>query len=487
MTRFPTKTLPAIQSSQSSRTAARLRQLAGYAAAFFFPWLATAITRHTPILHNTPFALNFAGIAAIATLFDLGPSLVAVGCNVLYFNYYVLDPVGWSLTQQDLLRSAIILAVGLLIAFFGQHQRNVGKRLHAAHAELQERTAAMVEAQQGSKSAAWVFNAKTRTTRWYEGGSEIFGRPREEISALGSPMSFVTEEDRPKIAAAAGHTAQTGEPFRVEFRVLWPNGEVHWLDARGTPLAADPNIWRGVTSDITDRKNAELALVRSEKLAAAGRMAATIAHEINNPLASITNLVYLARLTATNEETKGYLDTADKELARIAQIANQTLRFHRQQSAAEPTDLVEAVSSLLLFFDSKLLQKGIRARFDRVPTPHVTCFAGEIRQVLANLIGNALDAMPTGGTLRLKVRPSTDWRTGAPTVRIAVADTGSGMSAETQKRIFEPFFTTKHATGTGLGLWVSAQIVEKHRGTIRARSSTKPGRSGSVFTLLLPQ
>jgi two-component system, sporulation sensor kinase E len=466
---------------------AQAHRIAGYLTAFVLPWLATLIARHMPALHNTPFALNFACVAAIATLFELGPSLTAVFCNVLYFNYYILDPAaGWSLGRGDIIRSGIILSVGLLIVFFGQRLRNTTLQYSATHAALQEETDALMLAQRGSKSAAWVYSTKTNRVAWHPGGADLFGCQLADVSAAGSPDRWIIEEDLAKVEAAELRTRRTGDTFLVEYRVTWPNGEIHWLEANGRPTPADPTTWRGVTRDITDRKKAELALIRSEKLAAAGRMAASIAHEINNPLASITNLVYLARLTANNDETKGYLDIAEKELARIAQIANQTLRFHKQQYAAEPTDLVEMFDSLLHFYDTRLQQAAIRVQFDARPTPPLSCLAGEVRQLLTNLIGNAIDAMPNGGTLRLRLRPSTHWLTQEPIVRITVADNGTGMSPETREHIFEPFFTTKPTVGTGLGLWVSSQIVEKHKGTLSAKSTNQLGRSGSVFTVALP-
>jgi PAS domain S-box-containing protein len=436
-------------------------------------------------------ALNFSVIAAAETFFGPGTALVALVVSIVSFEYYLPRPIHPESAGVDMaVRAGVILLAGGLIALIIRRRREAELQLRNALATLQEQADALIQAQQASRSAAWTFNTATRHTRWYEGGAEIFGRPHEEITALGSPTSLVLEEDRAKIAAAAFHTESTGEPFNVEFRVVWPNGEVHWLEARGAPIPGNLSLWRGATIDVTERKQAEAVLVRTEKLAAAGRLAASIAHEINNPLEAVINLCYLAKLTAVNPETKSYIEMAEEELGRVAHITSQTLRFHRQQSAAAETDLSEMVQSIVSLYEGKMAQSGIAVNLECETAPPLFCYAGEIRQVLANLVTNAIDAMPGGGTLRLRVRPATDWRSGAGAVRVTVADTGLGMSAETQRRIYEPFYTTKEEVGTGLGMWVSAGIVEKHKGSLRVRSrlrgAEQPRSSGSVFVLLLP-
>jgi PAS domain S-box-containing protein len=436
-------------------------------------------------------ALNFSVIAAAETFFGPGTALVALMVSIVSFEYYLPPPTHPESAGIDMaVRTGVILLAGGLIALIIRRRREAERQLRSALATLQEQADALIQAQQASRSAAWTFNTATRHTRWYEGGAEIFGRPHEEITALGSPTGLVLEEDRPKIAAAALHTESTGEPFNVEFRVVWPNGEEHWLEARGAPIASKPGLWRGATIDVTARKQAQAALVRTEKLAAAGRLAASIAHEINNPLEAVINLCYLAKLTAENPETKSYIEMAEEELGRVAQITSQTLRFHRQQTAPAETDLGEMLRAIVSLYEGKLVQAGVAVSFECETAPPLFCYAGEIRQVLANLVANAIDAMPGGGTLRLRVRPATDWRSGASAVRVTVADTGTGMSAETQRRIYEPFYTTKEEVGTGLGMWVSAGIVEKHKGTLRVRSrvreAERPRASGSVFALLLP-
>ena len=208
------------------------------------------------------------------------------------------------------------------------------ERLQAAMEVLREQKDILAQAQQASNSAAWSFDARTGHTQWYEGGAEIFGRPHSEITATGSPRGYIVEEDLAKLDEAAAHTVRTGAPFTVEFRVQWPNGEVHWLEARGTPMTYDRHLWRGATIDITQRKQAEVALLRSEKLAVAGRLATSIAHEINNPLEAVTNLCFLAQHAGNMTDAQGYLEMAERELNRMAQFTNQTLRFHRQQTFA---------------------------------------------------------------------------------------------------------------------------------------------------------
>jgi len=239
--------------------------------------------------------------------------------------------------------------------------------------------------------------------------------------------------------------------------------------------------------DVTESKRAEKALMQTEKLAAVGRLASSIAHEINNPLESVTNLLYLARETAINPETREYLNIADRELRRVSVIANQTLRFHKQSSRPQWITSEELIASALTIYQGRLVNSNVDVEKRIRASRSVFCFEGEIRQVLSNLIINAIDAMhPHGGRLLMRSREGTDWKTGRKGLILTVADTGSGMSPDTAAKIFEPFFTTKEIGGTGLGLWVSHEIVERHGGTLAVRSSQRPGHSGTVFTLFLP-
>ncbi len=255
--------------------------------------------------------------------------------------------------------------------------------------------------------------------------------------------------------------------------------------------------WVGaVIVDTTQRRNSEDALRKTEKLAAAGRLAASIAHEINNPLEAVTNLLYLIRLQdSLSPETKHYVDLAQHEVARVSEIAQQTLRFYRQSTLPITAKVSELLDSVLTLHQGRVNSLQVEVQRFYEPDVELFCFAGELRQLFANLIGNALDAMMPGpGRLVLSVRRSRSWHdANVEGVRVSVVDTGCGMSEEVLSRIFEPFFTTKEATGTGLGLWVSAEIVRKHHGKIHIRSRVAEDgqnngnrRSGTIFMLFFP-
>jgi signal transduction histidine kinase len=261
--------------------------------------------------------------------------------------------------------------------------------------------------------------------------------------------------------------------------------------ARAVPIrndAGEIERWIGSATDIHDQKMAETALRRSEKLATAGRLAASIAHEINNPLAGVVNSLYLALLDdSLKDSTRTYLKMAEQELMRVSHITTQTLRFHRQSNSPTRTELCDLVDSVLALFGRRLANKGIRVENECEPDATVVCFADEVRQVIANLVGNSLDATPEGGVLLLRVRTSTTWnQKPVAGVRITVADTGHGIAPRLLERIFEPFISTKDETGIGLGLWVSDGIVRKHGGTIRVRSRATVQPTGTVFMIFIP-
>jgi PAS domain S-box-containing protein len=249
--------------------------------------------------------------------------------------------------------------------------------------------------------------------------------------------------------------------------------------------------WVGaVMIDTTERRRSEDTLRRTEKLAAAGQLAASIAHEINNPLEAVTNLLFLLRTqTSLDGEAVRFTEMAQHEVARVSEIAQQTLRFYRPSTSPALANVGEILDSILTLHSGRVhtLRVEVTRRYsDEID---LFCLSGALRQVFANLITNALDALNGGGQLLIRAGRSHCWKDGRSGVRIVVADTGTGMPPEVRTRIFEPFYTTKLATGTGLGLWVTQDIMDKHQGTIAVRSrceNPEKRGSGTVFMLFFP-
>ncbi len=243
----------------------------------------------------------------------------------------------------------------------------------------------------------------------------------------------------------------------------------------------------GIQNDVSARVAFEEALRESEKLAAVGRLAASIAHEINNPLEAVTNLIYLARSEPSLPEKDTYLARAEEELRRAALLTHQSLRFYKQSSKPQAIRLTDLVSSVLDMFAVKLKNYDIEIDRRFRTQESIVCLESEIRQVVSNLVRNAMEAMlGGGGRLSVRIREASDPRTGVKGLSLLIADTGTGMSHETRSKLFTAFHTTKGVGGTGLGLWVSAEIVERHHGKLRVRSRQAPLPCGTVFLLRLP-
>ncbi len=239
-----------------------------------------------------------------------------------------------------------------------------------------------------------------------------------------------------------------------------------------------------VLSDITDRKLAEYALRTAEKIAATGKLAHAIAHEINNPLEALTNLLYLAGTANSPESIKGLLAHATEEVDRIARITKQTLSFQRDTQHPLVLDVGELVSEVVSVYQKSAIARRVKVVCQRQPTLAIRGFPGQLSQIFNNLVRNAAEAAPQGTEVVVRVRSVC--RQGREGTRVTIHDRGRGIPAEVRKQIFDPFFTTKELKGSGLGLWVSKNLIMKHNGTIRFRTSTRDGASGTTFEVFLP-
>jgi signal transduction histidine kinase len=238
---------------------------------------------------------------------------------------------------------------------------------------------------------------------------------------------------------------------------------------------------------MAQRHAAEETYRKAEKLAVAARIAASFSHEINNPLASVTNLLYLIGVSASLDETKKYADIAARELARVSEIVTQNLKFHRESNQPVAVEITQVVNAALNLYQVRLSNAGVSIERDFRECSPILGVVGELRQLISSLIANALDATGRGGKLKIRIAGTREHNNGSrPGVRVTIADTGSGIRPEIRDMLFEPFVTTKGNTGTGLGLWVSSEIVRRHGGTIQVKSRAHSPFTGTVFSIFLP-
>jgi PAS domain S-box-containing protein len=320
----------------------------------------------------------------------------------------------------------------------------------------------------------------------------VFNRAAEQIFGISSADAIGQRLDRfiPQRFQAAHHQhvqnfGQTGTTTRSMYRP----GTLFGLKADGSEFPIEATIsqtdsrgkklYTVILRDITERRATEAALIRQEKLASAGRVAASIAHEINNPLEAVTNLLYLARTQPEN--TPDWLRRADQELTRVSHVTRQVLSFYRESGKPTDINLQSLVSAVVEIYELQLCAKKILVTND-VSNDYVAGYESEIRQVIANLLANAIDALDGNGngTIRFYSEQVGQY------VRVSIADNGSGIPRTSMDKLFHPFFTTKEATGTGLGLWVAKGLIEKHGGRIEIESSTELGSAGTRVHIELP-
>lgn len=321
---------------------------------------------------------------------------------------------------------------------------------------------------------------------WNSGATAAYGWSAEE--AIGSNLHDLLHTKFPVPTEEINAVLSSGRPWEGNLAQVTRAGKEIVVACRKLLQHEEGrSAVLEICRDITTQLQAEEALRRSEKFAAMGRMAGIVAHEINNPLNAITNVFYLLGVhPSLDDEAKRYAEMAQEEIARISHITRQTLGFYRESKQAIPVSIPSILDETLELQHPIILKNKIEVRRRYTGDAVVQAFPGELKQVFLNLIGNAIEAMPTGGMLKVYVRGRSDAHSRADSLRISITDTGTGISPKDARRLFEPFFSTKLSKGTGLGLWISKGIIQKYDGTIRFRSMRLRAGNVTCFSVAIP-
>ncbi|MGA2978080.1 MAG: ATP-binding protein [Terriglobales bacterium] len=455
---------------------------AQYAGAMLAVWVALSLWTFSPVLHRHLFALLLAAVLFTARFVGFGPSVFCALVSTACLDFFVVPPYfSFAIrSSADLERLLAFLALSMFAASMARQKTLAESRAERTTREM----AAIVEY---SCDAIFGTHPDGTIASWNRAAERLYGYTAEE--AVGLPVALLAPPERrdevernQAILNSGGHVASYRTERIRKDGTRWPVllSVSPLLNTRGEIVGAS-----AIARDISAEKQSEEAIRRSEKLATAGRLAASIAHEINNPLEAVVNLLYLARHDPSHAGE--YLTLAEQEVGRVARLAQQTLGFVRDASSPDSMDPAAIMDEILQLYSRKLEGRQIRVSRRYRGRCQINGHSGELRQLLANLLVNAVDAMADGGSLQVRVAPGYDWSDGRDGIRITVADNGSGIPRDHLQQIFEPFYTTKKDTGTGLGLWVSRGIVQKHGGRIRVRSRADGRTTGTVFSIFLPQ
>lgn len=360
--------------------------------------------------------------------------------------------------------------------------RDISERLRAD--EHRARLAAIVDS---ADDAIIAKNLNGIITSWNRAACFLFGYTEDEIIGKSIliliPEDLHYEEEEILRKLRAGQKIDHYETTRVakDGTRLEVSVTISPLRNRFGEVIGASKIAR----DISERKKIERLLIQSEKVAATGRMAAAVAHEINNPLSSVLNLIFLARQdTCPKAELQTHLAMAESELERVSHIARQTLGYYRDTGSPKEVHIHDLIENVLSVYRNKTITQQINVETSFNDLRKIRVWVGEMIQVFSNLVSNAIDALPEGGTLSIET--SRTVKLDGDGIRIVISDTGRGIRREHLSRVFEPFFTTKGNLGTGIGLWIAKQLVERHEGQISISSSAEPDNSGTTVTVFLP-
>ncbi|HEV7218170.1 MAG TPA: PAS domain S-box protein [Terriglobales bacterium] len=416
---------------------------------------------------------------------------LASGTDQIVLEYRVTLPderVLWIQSRGSISRDAIGEPKSVLgICMDVTESREAENALRRTEREAAQRNNEIAAIVQSSDDAIVSKDLTGQIKSWNPAASRIFGYSPEEIIGksilLLIPEELRSEETVILEKIRAGETIDHFETVRVTKggeRISVSLSISPVRDENGTIIGASKTL-----RDITGKKRLEASLLQAEKIAAAGRMAATIAHEVNNPLEAITNLIFLAKVNADHPDSvRNFLDQAESELIRVSHIARQTLGFYRENASASSACLSELAERTMRIYEPKCKEAAIAIERDFKSTQRVVVRTGEILQVISNIVANAIHAMPSGGTLRI----STEDFDGSahPGVIISIRDNGVGISNQQLPKIFDAFFSTRVGVGTGIGLFVAKQFVIGHGGKIDVETSVEPASHGTKMSIFLP-
>lgn len=443
-----------------------------------------------------PFLLFSPAILLVALGFGFWTGILTTLVAGVLADYWILPPAGHWRPQDitDVIALGVFLFLGIFMSFVAERYRSNLRRMALLEneSERRESEARFQSVLRDSRDVIFRYNAQAG---WYEFISpsilSMLGYTDEEMMALKQEeiLAKVHPDDRAGLLAELTRIRQGGRA-EVEYRMQTKDGQYRWLsnavsyrmDEKGNPLYREGSI-----RDITEKKNAQEAFLRSATQASTDRTTAAIAHEINNPLTAVTNLLYLA---ASHPDlpvsVRDHLKRADAELQRIAKMTRRALSFYREAHVLEAVSINDVLKSAIELLQHRIEAGHIKLFREVEEGLRVMAISNELRQIVSNLIANSLEAVSEEGAIRLRAHRGRNARDGRACVRIAVADNGKGIPVKLRPQVFEPYFTTKGTVGTGLGLWISSQLVEKYGGSIHMRSSSAAERHGTVFVVELP-